>query len=176
MFWTLKRFSRKFRIGSSKLVMLITMFILVFTFSCAFDDGVEYGTLEFGGQKYKTVKIKGKTWMIENLLFDTKDDASFCPFADCAEYGRVYTWNAATQVCPSGWHLPKDGEFEKLRDDLRSDYCNQNYCGFIDEQLSQGWWSASEPYSFWYDSSGYANLQRSLSRDTDRRAVRCVKN
>ena len=33
---------------------------------------------------------------------------------DCAVYGRLYTWTAATTACPSGWHLPSKAEWETL--------------------------------------------------------------
>lgn len=28
--------------------------------------------------------------------------------------GRLYTWAAAIQICPPGWHLPTDKEWESL--------------------------------------------------------------
>ena len=31
-----------------------------------------------------------------------------------ARYGMLYTWNAAKDACPVGWHLPSEQEFEKL--------------------------------------------------------------
>jgi uncharacterized protein (TIGR02145 family) len=32
----------------------------------------------------------------------------------CDLYGRLYDWNTATTVCPSGWHLPSDAEWTVL--------------------------------------------------------------
>jgi uncharacterized protein (TIGR02145 family) len=75
--------------------------------------------------------------MAENLNFDATD--SRCYDDDegkCAEYGRLYDWSTAMGleascnssacnskiqpkhqgVCPSGWHIPSDAEWQALVD------------------------------------------------------------
>jgi len=78
--------------------------------------GGEGGTLSYGGQTYRTVRIGNQTWMAENLNYQTASD-SWC-FANstdsCKKYGRLYTWNAAKTVCPTGWHLPDTSEWNTL--------------------------------------------------------------
>ena len=75
------------------------------------EDNCEYGILKDSrdGQEYKTVKIGDQVWMAQNLNyaytdvpFDnrgyTSDSTSWCldnDPANCAKYGRFYTWTAA---------------------------------------------------------------------------------
>ncbi len=80
-------------------------------------DNCEYGTLTDSrdGQTYKTVKIGDQVWMAENLNYENGN--SMCYSDDttkCSKSGRIYTWDAAKEVCPSGWHLPDSLEWEAL--------------------------------------------------------------
>ncbi len=60
----------------------------------------------------------GKVWMTENLNINVP--GCYC-YNDnpkyCAEYGRLYTWEAAKEACAllgDGWRLPTDEEWKDL--------------------------------------------------------------
>jgi uncharacterized protein (TIGR02145 family) len=70
-----------------------------------------YFTDSRNGQKYRIVNINGKTWMAQNLNYQTGN--SWCyenNNSNCEKYGRLYDWNTAKTACPAGWHLPSRNE------------------------------------------------------------------
>jgi uncharacterized protein (TIGR02145 family) len=87
-----------------------------------------------GGGGYDYVDLGGNKWMKKNL--DIKTANSWCYGeggqvqvadaadidtltssqieANCAKYGRLYTWAAAKNACPTGWHLPTNKDWDEL--------------------------------------------------------------
>jgi len=97
----------------------------------AFSNVKAQTVTDFDGNVYETVVIGDQTWLKQNLKsVHYSDGAAIVNVVaydnneeNATIYGRLYTWNAAMRnkktqstqgVCPSGWHLPSDAEWNLL--------------------------------------------------------------
>ncbi len=75
----------------------------------------------------------GKLWTTRNL--DVPGDGSYCydnAEANCRQYGRLYTWEAAQRACRAlgdGWCLPSNDEWRDLA---------RHYGGLLEESEQAG--------------------------------------
>jgi uncharacterized protein (TIGR02145 family) len=100
------------------------------------------GILSYGGQDYTTkIMPDGRRWMTQNLnigvIIKGKDNMSnngiiekFCydnDIANCVLFGGLYKWDEMMQytteenaqgICPAGWHIPTDAEWDTLENSL----------------------------------------------------------
>lgn len=102
------------------------------------------------GKKYRTFESEGLQWMAQNL--DHELPGSWCyneEDPNCKTWGRLYTWDAAMKVCPEGWRLPNDEEWDRLI----NRYGGIFYAG---KELKEGGSSGfNAEMSGYYDKAGY---------------------
>jgi uncharacterized protein (TIGR02145 family) len=73
------------------------------------------------GQKYPIITIGSQTWFAANLNYRTNEGSYYFQndsITYAKEFGRLYTYEAALQACPVGWHLPTDEEWKQLEMEL----------------------------------------------------------
>jgi uncharacterized protein (TIGR02145 family) len=97
---------------------------------------------DIDGNVYRTVQIGGQCWTAENLRTTTYANGDPIPNVTGAPawtqlttgawahyensasyentYGKLYNWYAAANpnICPQGWHVPTDGEWQQLESAL----------------------------------------------------------
>lgn len=178
-------------------------------------------TDERDGQKYKTVKIGRQWWFAQNLNYETETSHCYNDSTKyCDKHGRLYTWADAVGkseeecgvrhvcnltlpvqgVCPSGWHVPSNYEWNDLLvyvggDEIAGEVLRNsseggfallyagriNFAGdFVQEGRSACIWSSSEvdDYDSYYVDFYYTYSKVFLedADKTDGYSVRCVKD
>ena len=127
----------------NRVILFYIICIFIFAVQAPCNVAKNFGSMTDSrdGQIYKTVRIGSQTWMAENLNYETSKKivthqisgkrgkkvreikstikTSFCHddlLSNCLRYGRLYTWYAANEACPTGWHLPDSTDWNVLFD------------------------------------------------------------
>ena len=149
--------------------------------------------VEHQGRDYETVQIGEQCWFAENLRVENYRNGDAIPsglsnsewnnatsgaisvYADSASnleaYGRLFNWHAVDDgrgLCPSGWHVPPDGEWMTMEIALGMSVADANNEGY--RGTNQG---AQMKTTFgWSDggngtnSSGFSGLPGGLKEKT----------
>ena len=117
---------------------------------------------DIDGNHYDAVQIGNQVWMAENLRVTHYPDGSCMDYwgylapnndqNNVSTYGYLYNWDVANQfwywthdedgypitggdICPSGWHLPSNEEWEELITTLKDN--SQYHCGNCQECIGK---------------------------------------
>ncbi len=132
---------------------------------------------------YNYVIVGESVWMAENLAYKADTGCYTYRNADSniVANGYLYTWEAATNVCPAGWHLPSDVEWQYLEKYLgmkekvlevkgfrasEDFYSKALIGGSSDLNLTMSGWSVSEK-KFYHLSKRGSYWTSSVNRDTE---------
>ncbi len=133
-------------------------------------DGVTYNTVQIGDQCWlkenlRTTKYNDGTSITnvtDNATWTSTTSGAYCCYSNdtsnCTTYGALYNWYAVNtgKLCPSGWHVPSDAEWDTL----------VNYLGGVNvaggklkETGTTHWWSPNNGAT---NSSGLTALPGGL--------------
>ena len=109
----------------------------------------------------KSKKIGNDVWTTENLAIGEGEKGVYRNPDATPEEGLLYTWDAAMRLCPEGWHLPSNEEWDdwewnaslKQRSSFASVLAGyRNTDGTFGYRASYaGFWSSSESgTNAWY--------------------------
>jgi uncharacterized protein (TIGR02145 family) len=147
--------------------------------------------VRFNGYDYPTVAIGAQCWFKENLRSDNYRNGDAIPGnltndqwtstssgaqavyenkpASLATYGRLYNWYAvkdARGLCPSGFHVPSDGEWMTLEIALGMTSSQANDTGWrgTDQgtQMKMSSWGGTNSSGFSALPGGYRNYDDGL--------------
>lgn len=142
-----------------KRVSVIPLFLFCIALSAQ-----EYGeyTDNRDGEVYKTIQIGEQVWMAENLNYTSESARAIFSNSSMLSdvFGKLYCWEVAIDICPDGWHLPLDEEWETLADHLGG----EDVAGGKMKEISKYWNSLNEESS---NESGFSALPGGYLEDPD---------
>ena len=85
---------------------------------------------ERDGQVYNWVRYGNLEWMAQNFAYTDNNtditiyldydehETNLSSTRNLAKYGRLYSFGAAMRLCPEGWRLPTDADWQNLEQQL----------------------------------------------------------
>ncbi|NME71688.1 FISUMP domain-containing protein [Flammeovirga aprica] len=144
------------------------------------------------GKTYSAVKIGNQIWMQENLAFNSIPGcwAYEHKTSYVNEFGYLYSWEKACEVCPEGWKLPTKEDYYELFDYLKEN--NDNLFNPLGYNAKIGGWrygndkytGMKEHASYWTSSDRNSSSAHYWGTNADGisaalkdggKAVRCIK-
>ena len=113
---------------------------------------VAIGTRRFTDTRDKQVytykRIGNRDWMLRNLAYAGAGK----PYHDCKAmdpiYGRYYTWEEAMEVCPEGWRLPDEEDWNDLYATVSEDKENPAK-GIAGSMMVTAYFNGDKLWEFW---------------------------
>jgi uncharacterized protein (TIGR02145 family) len=150
------------------------------------ENNISPSVTDIDGNTYKTTIIGNQVWMAENLkvtrepngtpvyfvkegrdevqwedLHDSSITKAYCFYDNdtASPYGALYTYEAAKSVCPTGWHLPTNEDWDELKNFVSQHL--GNYHGIGDALKSKSWTGNSDADGFGFSAlpGGYRNFE-----------------
>jgi uncharacterized protein (TIGR02145 family) len=138
---------KKFILYANYALALCIGVVVILMISCKKDNTISLPTVnDIDGNVYHTITIGSQVWMMENLkvthyrngksianINDTVEwsdlsTGAYCDYLNdkinAITYGKLYNWYAivdTSNICPDGWHIPSNAEWEILKAYLGGD-------------------------------------------------------
>lgn len=129
--------------------ILFAVFVMTFNFLSMYGQNIDWIIDERDGQKYKIVQIGNQWWTAENMNFNVPGGSWYYD-NDSLKYkylGRLYTFEAAKESCPCGWHLPTDEEWKTL--EMQIGLTKEQADGYNLRGTNQGGKLKSTGFDYW---------------------------
>ena len=111
-------------------------------------DNIDYNyNVTIDARVYPALELASTIWLVQNLRttvnvsnveiesFNYDDNIQYI-----GQYGKLYKWNIALDICPTGWLLPTTSEWNELI----------NYYGGFDDALNHLYYEGSSGFNFRY--------------------------